>query len=191
MPQTLYALCTRSSPHCELGAIWGRARQRGTTLLRWRREPASTPPVAGCSIVLVAHVYYAQIRSKTSQSDAHAHHEQLAVWDFGSTYDAYDSAAQRQIAKHIDARLGKKSATLGNLPGPFEPLTMERIVNELWRKATEASKTPSGERQIKLGKEKFAETVKSFVQNWWNNDQVVRGMKKAAREQYAGKLASR
>ena len=36
---------------------------------------------------------------------------------------------------------------------------MERIVNELWRKATEASKTPSGERQIKLGKEKFAETV--------------------------------
>ena len=100
------------------------------------------------------------------------------------------ATAQRQIAKHIDARLGKKSATLGNLPGPFEPLTMERIVNELWRKATEASKTPSGERQIKLGKEKFAETVKSFVQNWWNNDQVVRGMKKAAREEYAGKLAS-
>ena len=47
-----------------------------------------------------------------------------------------------------------------------------------------------GERQIKLGKEKFAETVKSFVQNGWNNDQVVRGMKKAAREQYAEKLAS-
>jgi len=41
---------------------------------------------------------------------------------------------------------------------------MERIVNELWRKALEASKTHSagdsaGERQIKLGKEKFAETV--------------------------------
>ena len=71
-----------------------------------------------------------------------------------------------------------RNATLGNLPGPFEPLTMERIVNELWRKALEASKTHSagdsaGERQIKLGKEKFAETVKSFVQNWWNNDQVA------------------